>query len=54
MKKHFGKQILCYLLSLSLFASVLQVPIMAAGSSPAAMNKADTTENKAAGETENS
>lgn len=54
MKKHFGKQILCYLLSLSLFASVLQVPIMAAGSSPAAMNKADTTENKAAVETENS
>lgn len=54
MKKHFGKQILCYLLSLSLFASVLQVPTMAAGGSPAAMNKADTTENKAAGETENS
>ncbi len=30
MKKRFGKQILCYLLSLTLFMSALQVPTMAA------------------------
>ena len=34
MKKRFGKRILCYLLSLTLFISVLQVPTWAAEVSP--------------------
>ena len=34
MKKRFGKQFLCYLLSVTLFASVLQVPVGALQVSP--------------------
>ena len=34
MKKRFGKQFLCYLLSVTLFASVLQVPVGASQVSP--------------------
>ena len=34
MRKRFGKQILCYLLSIALFASSLQIPTSAAETSP--------------------
>lgn len=63
MKKRFGKQILCYVLSTALFASVLQVPAGAAGISSyhetgqraAEENQSELAEEKAAaGQTEKS
>ena len=50
MKKRFGKQFLCYLLSVTLFASVLQVPVGALQVSPqdgtkqSVENKTDSSE----------
>lgn len=50
MKKRFGKQFLCYLLSVTLFASVLQVPVGASQVSPqdgtkqSVENKTDSSE----------
>ena len=63
MKKRFGKQILCYVLSTALFASILQVPIGAAGVSSyhetgqraVEENQSELAEEKAAaGQTEKS